>query len=1072
MNRNLQILKKTVLTLAILLMTTASAWALEITFTQNNQNINTNYTVSNFLPENVTINVPSGWTCTYSGVISGGINNYTPIHKTGAGKVIITNANTVKGVGIAIEAGTFQLGNGTSNGSFDNMSTVVISSGATLRFEPKDGDLTFAKVIQGAGKVEYKGLSGHFLNLTAANTYTGGTTVEGGYLCIGNFTTTGSIQGNVVVKSGAYLTFSRSNEYIFEGIISGAGSVGKAAAGKTILTGANTYTGKTYIKDGTLQVGNGTSATATIGTTSNVEIQTANGVLRFEPGAAMIFSKVISGEGGTVEYYGASNKKLYFTATNTYTGDTYISGGGHLHIGNNGTSGSIAGNIHVVNGYLTFYRTNTYTYSGKISGLGNVCNFGSGKTILTGVNAYSGGTLINGGTLQVGNGTSGSISSTSGVEIYSGKTLRFEPGSNMTFYRVISGGGNVEYKGSFPDKRLCLTANNTYEGTTTIEAGDLHIGTLDGTGNTAAAAIKGNIINKGNALVFAKGTNAYTYSGVISGTGMVYKGYGTGKVTLTGANTYTGQTFINEGTLQIGNGTSMAATIGSTSQVQNYGTLRFELANNMIFSKVISGTGKVEYKGLGICLYLTGNNTYTGTTTNEAGGYLSIGNNTTTGAIAGNIVNNSHLIFARSNSYTYSGAISGTGAVLHAGTSTLTFTGTNTYEGGTTIASGCALRIGDNGTTGSIKGNVTDNGTLRFNRGNSYTYEGVISGTGNVSIDGSSSSLGILTLSGVNTYTGVTHISSKLALTGSIEKSSEVKFMSNNGKLDISAGNKKIQSLASGSVTTPIPFNFTGEVVLGERTLTIGTAGQDNGGGSFRGTFSGNGSVTKTGTATFTMSGASTAIGTFTHSQGRVKLNGSTWAGKYNKAAGVPLTVTGNVNIGGTLTLAGGEISMDLTTTTPSKITVDGIVAASETNTLKITTNVISNQVLIQATGGIPDTWPYKVYPLAGLDAELTANNTQLLLSTKVGIEEVVGEVTGFRVYPNPTTGELRIDMSDEMSDMRCEIYDIYGRKMSQISNLKSQISNQINISHLPSGVYFVRIQTENKMITQKIIKQ
>ena len=76
-----------------------------------------------------------------------------------------------------------------------------------------------------------------------------------------------------------------------------------------------------------------------------------------------------------------------------------------------------------------------------------------------------------------------------------------------------------------------------------------------------------------------------------------------------------------------------------------------------------------------------------------------------------------------------------------------------------------------------------------------------------------------------------------------------------------------------------------------------------------------------------------------------------------------------------------------------------------------------------------------------------------------------------FRIYPNPTTGELRI----EMSDMRHEIlditvFDIYGRK--QIYNLKSQISNLIDISHLHSGIYFVKISTDNGKATKKIIKQ
>ena len=100
-------------------------------------------------------------------------------------------------------------------------------------------------------------------------------------------------------------------------------------------------------------------------------------------------------------------------------------------------------------------------------------------------------------------------------------------------------------------------------------------------------------------------------------------------------------------------------------------------------------------------------------------------------------------------------------------------------------------------------------------------------------------------------------------------------------------------------------------------------------------------------------------------------------------------------------------------------------------------------------------------------DMELVAN----FVETSVGIETI--GIDGIRIYPNPTDGELRV----EMCDMRYEICDItifdtFGRKL-QVSNLKSQISNhQIDISHLPNGVYFLRIQTENGVVVRKVVKQ
>jgi hypothetical protein len=79
-------------------------------------------------------------------------------------------------------------------------------------------------------------------------------------------------------------------------------------------------------------------------------------------------------------------------------------------------------------------------------------------------------------------------------------------------------------------------------------------------------------------------------------------------------------------------------------------------------------------------------------------------------------------------------------------------------------------------------------------------------------------------------------------------------------------------------------------------------------------------------------------------------------------------------------------------------------------------------------------------------------------------------------IYPNPARDELRI----ETSDMRYEIcditiFDIYGREV-QVSNLKSQISNHqpeivLNVSHLASGVYFLRITSNEKTVTAKFVK-
>ena len=538
--------------------------------------------------------------------------------------------------------------------------------------------------------------------------------------------------------------------------------------------------------------------------------------------------------------------------------------------------------IVTVNGVIS--STNTYTLTKS----------GAGTLILNGVNTYTGVTAVSEGILQIGNGTSGSISNTANVILSTANsTLRFEPGSSVTFSKVISGAGKLEYKGAY-DKELRLTATNTYTGTTTIETGGYFcIGE-----NTTTGSVAGNIIVQSGGEIEFYRSNDYTYSGVISGAGKVAKA-GTGKVTLTGANTYTGATEVRNGTLQIGDGTSTVASIGTTSGVTiNSGTtLYFNLATALTFSKIIGGTGSVTQSG--DPLYLTGNNTYTGITT--INGDLYIGNNTPSGAIAGNIVNNNKLVFMRSDA---------------------------------------------------------------------YTYLGIISGTGWVDVDG------VLTLTGVNTYTGDTYIYQTLLLgtNGTIAASNKVKLMNNTSKFDIQAGNKTIKGLECSEINA--------ELILGTRTLTIDNTTAY----TFAGKISGTGGVTKSGSGSFTITNTgNTASGTFAHSAGTVVLNGCKWAGNYAKASGTILTITDNSTISGILTLQGGNMNMNLNGSTPSKLTVNGAVTASGTNTINvITTNAQTNYVLIQAGSGISTLTPYTLaYNTSWPDATLNINSpTQLRYST------------------------------------------------------------------------------------------
>ncbi|MEJ0009462.1 MAG: autotransporter-associated beta strand repeat-containing protein [Alphaproteobacteria bacterium] len=119
--------------------------------------------------------------------------------------------------------------------------------------------------------------------------------------------------------------------------------------------------------------------------------------------------------------------------------------------------------------------------------------------------------------------------------------------------------------------------------------------------------------------------------------------------------------------------------------------------------------------------------------------------------MGGDILDNSHLVSNRSDDFTIAGGISGTGTFEQAGTGTITMLGDNLYSGGTTISSG-TLQLGNGGSTGSVTGNITDNSHLIIDRGGVYTFNGVISGGGDVTKAGS----GITKIAQTQTYTGAT----------------------------------------------------------------------------------------------------------------------------------------------------------------------------------------------------------------------------------------------------------------------------------------------------------------------------
>ena len=748
---------------------------------------------------------------TYAGVISGS----GTVAKLGLGTTLtLTGANTYSG-GTFLDEGTVATGDdpalGARTGGLTfNGGTLQLLSGFTLAatrpivlngpsanlvgggtIDTNGFQTTIAQGISGAGGLTKAGAG--TLILTGNSGYTGGTTINAGILQLGDGGTAGGIVGDVA--DNGTLAFDRSDTVTFPSAISGAGNLTQIGTGTTVLTGTSTYTGGTAIGAGTLQLGAGGASGSILGDVAD------NGTLAFDRSDTVTFPSAISGAGNLTQI-GTGTTVL--TGTSTYTGGTAI-GAGTLQLGAGGASGSILGDV-ADNGTLAFNRSDTVIFPGLISGAGGIVQAGTGTTILTQNETFTGGTVISQGTLQLGNGggTAGRVMGPiidNGALVFNRADLVSSPGQ-------ISGTGTVAQVGT---GTTILSATNTYTGGTTITAGTLQIGDGNNSGSIVGNVLNdatlsfnradtvtfpgvvsgtGLLVNNGSGTTILTGENTYTggtrvaagaiqlggggtsgsiagdvsltsgtlifnradtvtFPGTISGAGGSVVQAGAGTTILTGSNTFTNGTTISAGTLQLGNG---GASGSVTSDILDNASLVFDRSGTVLIPYLISGTGNAAQVGTGTTI-LTANNTYSGTTTISAG-TLQLGNGGSSGRVAGDVLDNGALVFDRSDVSPFGGAISGTGTVAQIGTGTTILTANNTYTGGTTITAG-TLQLGNGGASGGIVGDVNNNSALAFNRSDVVTFPGVISGIGGVAQIGTGTTI----LTAVNPYSGGTAIS-------------------------------------------------------------------------------------------------------------------------------------------------------------------------------------------------------------------------------------------------------------------------------------------------------------------------
>jgi outer membrane autotransporter protein len=398
--------------------------------------------------------------------LAGTISGTGGLTKIGAGTLTLAGNNLYSG-GTALNAGTLAVGSSTALGTGD----LTFANGTTLQAATNGLSLANAMTLNGTSTVDTQAnaltLAGNIvggggltkigagtLTLSGPSTYTGATNVNAGTLQAGvanaftplsaftvasgatldlnNFDqAVGSLAGAGAVTLGAATLFTGGDNTstTFSGTISGSGGLIKIGPGTLTLTGTSTYAGGTMIAGGLVNFNaasnfgtgpillNGGGLQWAAGTTTDISSRLfpfgADGATFDTNGNNVTLASALSGIGGVTKVGAGS---LVLAGNNTYSGTTTISAG-TLQLGNGGTSGSIAGNV-VNNATFAVNRADTFMFGNVMSGTGAFVQMGTGTTVLTGNNPYTGPTTVAAGTLIV----SGSIAN-SAVAVNAGAML-------------------------------------------------------------------------------------------------------------------------------------------------------------------------------------------------------------------------------------------------------------------------------------------------------------------------------------------------------------------------------------------------------------------------------------------------------------------------------------------------------------------------------------------------------------------------------------------------------------------------------------------------------------------------
>ncbi len=870
--------------------------------------------------------------------------------------ILSSNSYTASLLGSSVnpvfQGGTLQLDQ--ANTTYSQSFTLDGSGTNTI---DQDGNAsTFSGVFSNAvantpgGIAIINSLTGGSVTFTAANTYTGATTIgTGATLALSG---SGSIAASSGVADNGTFDISATTSGASIISLSGTGSIVLGAQTLTLSNAADTFAG-VIAGTGGLIVGGGSETLSGASTYS--------GATSIGSGATL----ALSGSGSIASSSGVADAGTFdISATTTSASIASLSGAGAVALGAQTLTLSNAAD----------------TFAGVIAGTGGLTLAGGSET-LSGANTYSGATSIgSGATLALSGGGSIAASSgvanagtfdisatTSGASVVSlsgagavalgGQTLTLSNAAG-SFAGVIAGTGGLAVAAGTET----LSAANTYTGVTSISSGaDLVLtgagsiapssvaaaGTLD-ISNTSAGASIVSLSGPGSVMLGAQtltlSNAADNFAGTIVGTGGLTVAGGT--ETLSGTNGYTGATTIATGaTLALAG----SGTISGTSGVANAGTFDISAtsagasipslsgAGNVVlgaqtltltnaadtFSGAIAGTGGLAITGGSESL--TGTSTYTGGTT-VSGATLTIGSDAALGGATGGLTLSSATLIAQAaltsarpialaganaisaggNAITLSGAISGTGSVSFTGGGTVTLSGANSYSGGTNIAGGTILQVASDSALGAASGGLTLGGTTANTPG---TLLALASFT---------STRPIL----VNIGGGVIDANGFIVtLTGTVTQVGQLQTISGTGGEVLFKGPATVNTLSvTGGATTN-----TGTVTATTAVTVAGDGSLTNNGTVNTGTLTVNGTASNAGTIAATTATIVSAGG-FLSNNGTLTSPGLTVGGELRGIGSInaPTTVTGRLapgNSPGTLTFTG---SVTLTATATTEFDIDG----------------------------------------------------------------------------------------------------------------------------------------------------